>query len=179
MHPQTQVKDADNKVADFVLKCISCCLWCAECCLDKVSKNALVWSAIYGDSFCVSACSSFSLIMGNLGRTAAITVIETFVMMLGKVLVGVFTGVLGALCCDAIYGDDLSSIAMPGVIMFLIGFLVASLFLSCLETAVDTVFICFLVDESHSKATGNPMRGPKHLVECVQSLKTKGDGSRN
>lgn len=168
---QSKVENADNKVAKFVLRCISCCLWCVECCMDKISKNALIWSAIYGDGFCVSACSSFKLVIGNMATTAAVTMVETFVLFLGKLCVGIFTGAIGAVVCDKIYGDDLSSIAMPGVVMFFIGFLVASLFFSSFETAIDTVFICFLVDEENSKSTGNPMRGPKDLVECVQSIK--------
>lgn len=74
-----------NRIQKAVLSMISCCLKLAECCLDRISKNALIWTSIWGDHFLTAACSSFSLIWRNLSRVAALTVVSNVLLTVGKV----------------------------------------------------------------------------------------------
>jgi hypothetical protein len=159
--------DVPNKLQRAVFCLIQCCLKCAQCCMDKVSKNAFVWTAIYGDAFIPAACSSFALIWANLARLAAINLVGDFLLFLGKLVVALFTTGLVAIVIDKHYQDDVSSLVMPAVVIFLVSYLVASLFMVIFDVTIDTVFLCFLIDEKFNR-NGN-MLAPPSLVALVES----------
>lgn len=162
-------KGEPNRLQKFVMSCIHCCLWCAECCMDKINKHAFVWTAIYGDSFTTAACSSFALIWNNLLRVAAITVVSAYLIILGKLVVSLLTTGVAALVMAnyPYYEQNLNSIIMPCSIIFLLSYLVASLFMAVFETTIDTTFICFLVDEENNR--GGVMLASKGLRDVVDN----------
>jgi hypothetical protein len=86
-----------------MLSCAQCCLKCMQTFIDKVSKNAFVWTSIYGTGFCPSSCLSFALIWRNLARTAALSVVSGVLVFFGKVLI-VF--VTTAICAAALIAYD-------------------------------------------------------------------------
>jgi len=145
-----------NKIQKILFRVVDCLLYCLECCLDKVSKNALIWVSVYGDAFCPSVCGSFKLIWTNMARVAVITFFSAIVTTLGKIMIPLMTTAL----CAAIfvfvepYKSELSSPIYPLVIIFVISLAVALMFLTVYDTAIDTVFMCFLLDEKHNKANG-------------------------
>ena len=63
--------------------------------------------------------------------------------------------------------DDITSPFLPLVIIFIISFGVAQLFMTVYDTAIDTVFLCFLIDEKHNKSSGQMLADPE-LREIVQ-----------
>merc|ERR1711951_108363 len=85
-----------------------------------------------------------------------ITFFSTIVTTLGKIMIPLLTTAL----CAAIfvfmepYKSELSSPIYPLVIIFVISLAVALMFLTVYDTAIDTVFMCFLLDEKHNKANG-------------------------
>jgi len=141
-----------NALHKMAFCCLKCCLRCFECCMDKVSKNALVWTSIWGDSFVPACCSSFKLLWENLGRVAAINMVSAFLITLGKVLVALASTGIACIIIKFVYKEDVSSIVMPGVVIFILTFVVATIFMVVFETIVDTVFLCYLVD---SKINGD------------------------
>jgi len=138
-----------------------------QCCLDKINKNALVWTAIWGDSFGTAACSSFKLLWGNLGRTGAMSAVSFFLIFLGKVLISLATLGFAAIIIKAQY-PDISSPVLPLVLIFVIGWMVASLFMSVFEVAMDTIFLCFLIDEKLHASSGTmcASKGLRQLVDA-------------
>ena len=146
---------------------IHCCLACLECCLDKINKNALVWTSIWGDSFGTATCSAFKLLWGNLGRTGAMSVVSTFLMFLGKVLIALATVGFGGIFIHFRYRDDISSPVLPMIVIFIVGYAVGALFMAVFEVAMDTVFLCFLIDEKLHANSGsmNASKGLRALVE--------------
>jgi hypothetical protein len=159
-------KAQESKVQRCFFCMIQCCLKCLECCCDKIGKNAFVWTAIYGDSFMPSAASAFSLIWNNLARLAALTAVGDFLLTIGKVIVSLLTTGIVGLVIQNVYAEDLSSIAMPTFAVFILSYLISSLFMVSLDTAIDTIFFCFLVDEKFNKGTGQ-MLAPPTLLELV------------
>jgi len=139
--------------------------------LDKISKNALVWTAIWGDSFLVAACSSFKLIWDNLSRVAAINLVSGFMMLLGKVLVSFATTGIAGFIMQGVYGEELNSVVMPSVVVFILAFLVASLFMVVFEVTIDCTFFCFLVDEKTYGGT-NGMYASEELEGLVNKYKS-------
>lgn len=163
-----------NPIQKAIFCAIKCCLWCAECCLDKISKNAFVWTAIWGDSFVTACCSAFKLLWSNLARVAAISVVGTYLIFLGKLIVALLTtGVCGLiLTTGSKYKEELQSPLAPLLVIFILAFLVSTLFMTMFETTVDTVFLCFLVDESFNKQSNN-MYGDPDLVRLVNKYQVQ------
>eukprot|EP00457_Paulinella_chromatophora_P002520 gb/GEZN01002525.1/.p1 GENE.gb/GEZN01002525.1/~~gb/GEZN01002525.1/.p1 ORF type:complete len:681 (-),score=119.68 gb/GEZN01002525.1/:357-2399(-) len=143
-----------------VLKALGCCLRCVECCMDKVSKNGLIWTAIWGDPFLTACCSSFALIWRHLRKVAALQAVSVALMFIGKVTVAVVTT---GVCVYALVMDTpveqyglpsapaISSPIAPAILVFILAYTVASLFMNIFETAIQTTLLCFLVDCEHGK----------------------------
>jgi hypothetical protein len=145
---ENKVGGKKNKLQEYIFKCIHCCLACAECCMDKINKNALIWTAIFGDSFAPAACGSFRLIMAHLEKVAAINIITGMVINMSKLFCGGLTCLIGILLIQNVepYASDVNSIYMPGVVMFLIGFYIGTAFLAIQHALIDCIFLCYLVD---------------------------------
>jgi Plasma-membrane choline transporter len=164
---KSKAQGEPNAIQKCAFCMLNCCLRCLECCMDKVNKNALIWTAIWGDGFAVSVCNSFALIWRNLARIAAVNMVGSYLVLLGKIMVALATtGLCGLfMISNSYFKEKLNSIVMPSVTIFLLSFLVASLFMLIYETAIDTIFLCFLVDEEHNK--GGNMLASKDLIEIV------------
>merc|ERR1712176_1607978 len=63
--------------------------------------------------------------------------------------------------------EDITSIWYPLIIIFIISFCVAQVFMTVYDTSIDTIFLCFLIDEKHNKNSG-AMMADKNLREIVQ-----------
>ena len=144
-----------------------CVVACVHSCLDKINKNALVWTAIWGDSFGTASCSSFKMLWGNMGRTGAMSVVAFFLMFLGKILIALATTGFAGIFLRLRY-PDISSPVLPMVVVFIIAFMVGSLFMSVFEVAMDTVFLCFLIDEKLHASSGT-MCASKGLRKLIDS----------
>jgi choline transporter-like protein 2/4/5 len=163
----TKDENDENFLKKLCNACLFCCLKCVQCCLDKVNKHAFIWTAIWGDSFLVASCSSFALIWRNLARVAALNVVSHFLFILGKIMVALMaTGLVGIVMekqepwASAVYSPIL-----PLLAMFIISYAIASLFMLVFAATVDTIFICFLVDEeTHERGE---MLAPESLRKLV------------
>lgn len=139
-----------------LVKCIFCVLHCffclLECCCDKINKNAFIWMAIWGDNFGTSACASFALVWRNLLRAAVLEMVGEYLMFLGKVMIAFATTGAAAfyMTQDESINSQISSVIVPSVIIFVVAYAVAGLFMVVFETTVDTTFMCFLVDEENN-----------------------------
>jgi len=168
---RTLGKDCEqpNVIQKVLFRVVDCALWCLECCMDKVSHNALIWVSIYGDAFCPSICGSFKLLWANLMRVAFISLFSALVMMLGKVLVPLLTTAVCGLLLVAVepFKSEVSSPFLPLFLCFLISYAIAEMFLTVYDTVIDTVFLCFLVDEEHN-GREHAMFADKELRKIVQ-----------
>ncbi len=120
--------------------------------MDKVSKNALIWTALYGDSFGSAACHSFKLLWRNAMRVAAINIVAEYLLTFGKFFVAAVTTLIAVLIyeCEP-YRSDMSSYIVPACFIFIIAFAIAWLVMLVYEAIIDTIFLCFLVDSEKNK----------------------------
>lgn len=166
-----------NKIQKILFRVVDCLLYCLECCLDKVSKNALIWMSVYGDAFCPSVCGSFKLVWTNMARVAVITFFSTIVTTLGKIMIPLMTTAACAVILVFMepYKSELSSPIYPLVMIFIISLAVALMFLTVYDTAIDTVFMCFLLDEKHNKANGKMLadEGLRNIVQKYEAESKK------
>jgi hypothetical protein len=166
-----------NKLQKLLFKLVDCLLWCLECCLDKISKNAMIFTAIYGDAFCPAVCGSFALVWANLMRVAAISFFSTIVTALGKILIPLITvGLCGSVLFYAEpFKSDIDSIVWPLLVIFVLSVAVGLLFLTVYDTAIDTVFMCFLIDEKVNKQQGMMLadEGLRNIVQKYEAESKK------
>merc|ERR1712000_614137 len=70
-----KTKGTQSKIAQFVIKCLRCCLWCLERFMKFINKNAYIEIAVYGYSFCTAARQAFKVLLANVLRLAAINTV--------------------------------------------------------------------------------------------------------
>lgn len=154
---KTRISNA--KCVHKIIFCtVMCCLSCLEYCLDKVNQGAFVWIAIWGGPFVPAACSSFELLWSNANRFFVLNTVTEIILTVGKVLISLAVAGMGGaiLAWGENYGDAVvSSISLPVFMMFVCAWYVSTMFMELFDTAVDTIFICFLVDEQYNTG-GSP-----------------------
>mmetsp|Transcript_5602 Transcript_5602/g.10068 ORF Transcript_5602/g.10068 Transcript_5602/m.10068 type:complete len:648 (+) Transcript_5602:644-2587(+) len=93
-----QKKAAKSKlrVVVVLLSVLKCLLWCVEKCLKFINKQAYIQTAIFGYSFCKASRMGFFLILRNVLRISAVSVVSQIVLFIGKVFITVASTV-GAL----------------------------------------------------------------------------------
>ncbi|WAR22764.1 CTL1L-like protein [Mya arenaria] len=112
--------NSENKCGEYCMKCCICCLWCLEKCLKYLNQNAYT--------------ISFTTLVNNALRVAAINSVGDFVLFLGKIGVMAATAAVGLLWFKS--RSDLHYYAIPVLLVCVFSYLIAS---SCLSTYEDFV----------------------------------------
>jgi hypothetical protein len=176
---ESKSKGMKNPLQKCLFKCIKCCLWCAECCMDKLNKNALIYTAIFGTKLTTSACASFRLLFANLDKVIAINVVTSFVIGIAKLFNGTITCLVGILLLQNVspYNEKVASPTMCAIVIFIIGYAVGSSVLSVYNAVIDSVFICYLIDEDKNKdKDGGMFAGQEFQAKIIEG--TKGSGKK-
>lgn len=137
-----------QKLAMMIFCIIDCYLWCIEKCMKFINKNAYIQIAIFGCSFCTAAKKAFFLILRNIARIAAVAMVSSFVLLIGKLAVPI----AATFICYVWLGTDemqaqLNGVAGPLVLTFLISYYVMAMFNEVFGMAIWTVLQCFVADE--------------------------------
>jgi hypothetical protein len=88
--------------------------------LDKLNRNALIWTAIWGDGFFTAACAAFALLWRNLARVAAINLVSSSLLLLSKVAVACLNAVLYAALFTYVPTVVVSSFVVPCLLVFIV-----------------------------------------------------------
>ncbi|CAM9746534.1 unnamed protein product, partial [Phaeothamnion confervicola] len=104
-------------------------------------------TAIFSTNFCTSAAKAFWLIARNIGRIGAVTVLSEFILIIMEVFIMLAAGGLSYLAMSETIEDDLNSIIGPVVMVMILAFFVANMFMSVYGMAISTVLQCFIADE--------------------------------
>merc|ERR1711892_1221750 len=148
-------KGADNPVVKAILCICKCCFWCLEKFMKFINRNAYILTAIYGSNFCKSAKEAFSLILRNMVRVAVLDKVTDFLLFLGKVVVTstvalcsfwYFSGSLSEQVPLDLAEPKLNYYFVPVIVITIGAYFIASCFFSVYAMAVDTIFLCALVD---------------------------------
>ena len=134
-----------NMIISYVMYCVNCFLWCLQKIVQFINRHAYIVVAIEGLSYCQAAGKGVSIMGGNLMRVAAVNVIGDSFLFLGKIAVAA----LCTLISVEIFGMsdlELSSPLMPTALVFVLSLLVAQLFFSVAEMAIDTILMSFCID---------------------------------
>lgn len=136
----------------IVFCCINCCLCCLETCMKFIAKNAYIQTAIYGTPFCKSAVNVFHLIANNIMRIGAIMLTSDGALFIGKIFVTVLSTGSSYMFIsnyfDQVSGATLYEPVGPTIMVAIISWMTATMFMDVLHMSIDTIFQCFISDEA-------------------------------
>jgi len=156
------VKQAEQYKENPVFKCMVCCtrclLWCLDTYVKFISKNAYIQVALRSKNFCASAWESFYLMVRHAGRFGSATMIGMIMMMVGKACICGTSAWLTLLVVRETY-PKVQQPLLPAVVVAVMAYVVASIFLSIYTFSCTAILHCFLLDED----TGGSKFTPKSL----------------
>ncbi|CAG5126557.1 unnamed protein product, partial [Candidula unifasciata] len=180
-----KLKGSENPVAKFFLKCLKCCFWCLEKILKFICKNAYIMIAVSGKSFCPAAIRAFKLILNNCVRAFVLDKVTDFLLFVCKLVVVGLVGFIAYFFFDGRitflndYKPQLNFYLVPIIIVILGSYIVADIFFSVYEMAVDTIFLCFLEDiERNDGSPEKPYFMGKGLMKVLGKSNFKVKGSK-
>lgn len=137
----------------YILCMVQCCMVCLEKIMKFVSKNAYIITAIYGTSFCSSARKAFFLLLRNVLRVAAVSMVSTFLLGLGQLFIPLATTFLCylAMAYNTEVTEEVSGIVAPLVFTFILSYWISSMFLEIYGMGIETMLMCFIADEEMFK----------------------------
>ena len=172
-----QLKKAgkDSILIKYAACCVQYCLWYLQKIIEWINRNTYIMIAIEGNSFCWSAFQALRLIFNNIATVGVVNIVGDVLLFLGKLSVATCSGFLAFLMLDSDeYATGDSKVSSPLLIVIfcvVFGFLIAGLFMSVVEMAIDTTLLAFCKDcELHG---GKPKFAPPLLAEVLGSAKSK------
>ena len=172
-----QMKKAgkDNIFVKYAACVVQYCLWYLQKIIEWINRNTYIMIAIEGKSFCWSAWEAISLIFNNILTVGAVNIIGDTLLFLGKFSVAACAGLLAFFMLDSeTYTTGESKVSSPLMLVIfcvLFGFIIASLFMSTVEMAIDTTLLSFCKDcKIHG---GKPKFAPPLLESVLGKAKSK------
>mmetsp|Transcript_18977 Transcript_18977/g.28303 ORF Transcript_18977/g.28303 Transcript_18977/m.28303 type:complete len:495 (-) Transcript_18977:253-1737(-) len=146
---------------NFLHCIIDCILGCLESIIEYFNKWAYVYVGLYGYSY-IDAGKNVMRLFQNKGWTVLITdsLVENVLFMMACGI-GLITGLIGYVYAkldeDVFAGLYIEDAGVPGFLIGLfVGFLMGSVLLSVVESAVNTVIVCFAESPGEFQ-TNHPM----------------------
>jgi len=176
---EAKTKGAENPVTKLLFCAVECCLRCCQCVFDRISKEGFIITTVYGTAYCYSSFQALKLLLKNVGRAALVEGVSHWTELFGRMAIASLnTGVaVLAMLYLPYYQRAVSSVLFPAVVIFVISWMVASFFMMVLQVAVDTVFLCFLLDEEvHSVAKFASDRLQQLAVRAHDNYQRMSDG---
>lgn len=140
----------NNATAKILIYCLNCCLECIERLIKIISKSAFVITIVKNTSFCTSAFQAIIILLENVVRVGTLTTLSTAACFLIKLFIVGCNMIIGYGLMQVDTINDSTTVdsgLFPLVAIFFITFIIATLFVSVFEACVDTIMICFFIDE--------------------------------
>jgi choline transporter-like protein 2/4/5 len=153
-------KYKDNATIKLVIYCINYWLACIERVIKIISKNAFIICCIKSQSFLSSAAEALGILTENILRVSMLAYLSTATCWLIKCLIVGCTMLLAYFLIQekSLTNDTkIESGLFPIFLILILAFIVASLFVNVYETCIDTILMCFFVDE---KSMGSKFMPP-------------------
>jgi hypothetical protein len=168
---QTLKKHSQSKVMQYLLSCFQCCCFCLETFIKFINKRAYIEIALYGHSFCQGSKAAFDLLTRNAMRVVVVNGMSGFLFFLGKLMIAFSSGLVGMLLIQ--YPNVLNDYSptlgkywtVSLLIILVLSYLIASLFMSVLDMAVDTIFVSFCEDSERNDGSADK---PYHMSDSLK-----------
>mmetsp|Transcript_28906 Transcript_28906/g.35727 ORF Transcript_28906/g.35727 Transcript_28906/m.35727 type:complete len:253 (+) Transcript_28906:1115-1873(+) len=157
---------AGNGCTKCLLACVHCCLDCFDRFIRYLNRNAFIYMALSGESFCSSALNAFILILKNKAKFAFVEGIADVFMFLAKFFISCATTGLSWLCMEAMV--EVKSPFMPLFIIFMLSYMIASVFIAVFDVSANTILQCYLLDKSVAAQQG--LADPDHVPPTMNKF---------
>eukprot|EP00299_Pterocystis_sp_00344_P010500 c4700_g1_i1.p1 GENE.c4700_g1_i1~~c4700_g1_i1.p1 ORF type:complete len:659 (+),score=150.75 c4700_g1_i1:62-1978(+) len=170
----------DNLIVRFVLCCMNCCMWCFEKFIKFLTKNAYIMIAVDGHSFCVAAGQSWGLIMSNILRMTALHMVTSYVLFMSKFFVGFMCAIATTAWIEKVLvfqtgTNPVTSPFAPSICAFILGYFVSYIFFEVIEFCIDTLMMCFCLDDKRNSESGNYYASIRLLKFMAKAPKMRHD----
>ncbi|KAL3320351.1 hypothetical protein Ciccas_000963 [Cichlidogyrus casuarinus] len=170
-----RVKGVGSCPAKFCSCLCQCCFWCLEKIMRFINRNAYIVTAMLGKSFCPATANAFFLIRRNCLRLAVLDNLTCLVLFLGKVTITAGITALSFYFFSGqipwirdVFQARVTYIYVPILICAVGTFIIASIFFSAVDFAVDTLFICAMEDLERNDGTEEkPYYMSRRLMEVL------------
>ena len=169
----------NNQAAACISNCIRCCLACFHKFIKFLNDNAYIQVGLTGDNFCTSAMAAFALALKNAGSFMITNGIGSLISFLGKVTIAVVNTFIGYLILTKVesIAVTLDSPIGPMIIIFIISYLMAKVFMSVYSTTSLTILQCLYADvdilNQKNLDIYNSTNRPAEMEEVVNMLRKK------
>ena len=163
---KTKTAQDKNKLAKAAMCMCKCCLWCLECCMKFITRQAYLMMAIVGENFCFSAKKMFYFSLRNVAKVGITHGVAGVVVFFGKVFcVGMSTFFCYLIITQTKAVGTSVEPLFPVLMCAFIAYIVASVILTLFSTTTEALLLCFLVD--NEKNNGNTSHAPDSLRQCL------------
>lgn len=170
---QAEAQGQSNKCFEYVIRCLQCFLACVECIVKFINTQAYIQIAIRGKNFCYAAKDGFELAWSNALRYAVVGGVGGIIMFLGKLMIAALTAGGFYLLITYVssirqnYLQPFYQVILAGIM----GYVIATLFMAVYTVAMDTLLVCFIVDENNQKAKGKKgaVNAPQDLADLMET----------
>mmetsp|Transcript_23742 Transcript_23742/g.37374 ORF Transcript_23742/g.37374 Transcript_23742/m.37374 type:complete len:129 (-) Transcript_23742:489-875(-) len=114
----------------------------------------------------------FFLILRNVLRISAVSVVSQIVLFIGKVFITVASAVGGYYYLDIHFGDELNYLMVPTLLIGIAAYAVAEMFNEVFGMAISTILQCFVADEELFEDTEERF-APGSLAGAIDSTQKK------
>lgn len=159
--PETSVTGARSAACFFRVF-----FWLLDRFLKYIDRSAYIMMSMYGEGYLQSAKRAVELLYKNTTRALVLDYVTYFVLLISRVLI---TGIAGYLAAQVFIPTDLHYEWLPIVLVVLGTYFISKGLFSVYSMAVDTLFMCFLIDSSNNDGTAErPYFMSKELRRIVK-----------
>ena len=139
-----EAADPGNGCTKCIVGCLRCCLACFDRFIRYINRNAYIYCALSGEGYCSSAINSFILILKNAAKFGFVEGIAGCFMFIAKFFIATITTLVSFFVMNAMV--KVSSPYAPLLVIFLISYLIATIFIEIFDTGANTILQCYLLD---------------------------------
>lgn len=176
-----------SRMIRMFLCCLQCCLKCVQSCIEMVTRNAYIFIAVKGYSFCQAGRQVFRLIINNAATLATVNVLGEIIMFLGKLFITAGCGWVAYAILDNMPefqsdgSNPINSSWLVILVTCIFAYFVASAFMVTFDLSVDTVLVCYVTDmeETMSRHGGDSaFKVPSHVKKTKLSYGAKAEAAK-
>lgn len=124
--------------------------WLLDRFLKYIDRNAYIMMSMYGEGYLHSAKRAVELLYKNTTRAIVLDYVTYFVLLVSRLLI---TGFAGYMTAQEMVIANLHYKWLPIVIVVIGTYFISKGLFSVYSMAVDTLFICFLIDSTNNDGT--------------------------
>jgi hypothetical protein len=161
----------DNKLVQYAVACIQCCLQCVEDCMRYMVNTAYILTVLEGRWFFSAVCGGLKMIWDNLAQIAATNYLSFIIITLCKLAVPLIAvGCSHLMIKSGNYGvteSELSSAFHILVPVLLVSLIFSFTFMGLLDTSIEVCLVAFCKLEAIEADLSEEDKDKYNVMSCV------------